>query len=146
VKSPVRGKVHSCSIRVRSYECDAYGHVNNAIYLHYLELARHEYLRDNGVSIADLRQAGYGLVVAKISIEYRRPAVPDDLLTVDTVALRRTRVGGVLKQVVAKQLSSDENGAGLVIVAEAEVTWVCVDSRGRPARLPAVFDREGLEP
>jgi len=146
VRGPTSDKVHTCSIRVRSYECDAYGHVNNATYLHYLELARHEYLRDNGVLLTDLRQAGYGLVVAKISIEYRRPAVPDDVVIVETVALRRTRVGGVLRQVVTKTLPGREDGDGPATVAEAEVTWVCVDSRGRPARLPEVFDREGLQP
>ena len=74
--SAAEQSVHTCSLSVRSYECDSYGHVNNAVYLHYLEYARHEYLRDIGVSIPELRESGYGLLVAKVSIEYRRPRSP----------------------------------------------------------------------
>ena len=128
---------HRCSLTVRSYECDAYGHVNNANYLHYLEFARHAYLSDNGVSLSELRESGYGLVVARIAIDFRRPTTTDDLLIILTRAMRKTRIGGVLAQRIVRDAET---------VAEAEVTWVCVDARGRLARLPAVFDREGLSP
>ena len=128
---------HECTLTVRSYECDSYGHVNNAIYLHYLELARHSYLQDNGVSVAELRASGHGLLVARIDIQYRRPALTDDLLAIRTRAVRKTRIGGVLDQTV---LRGDD------VVAQAQVTWVCVDSRGRPARLPPAFDREAFNP
>jgi acyl-CoA thioester hydrolase len=128
---------HKCSLTVRSYECDAYGHVNNANYLHYLEFARHAYLSHNGVSISELRESGHGLVVARIAIDFRRPSTTDDLLIILTHAVRKTRIGGVLAQRIVREAET---------VAEAEVTWVCVDSRGRLARLPAAFDREGLSP
>jgi acyl-CoA thioester hydrolase len=139
--NPLPGAAHTCSVSVRSYECDAYGHVNNAVYLHYLEYARHEYLKDIGVSIAELRESGYGLLVAKVSIEYRRPVVTDDELIITTTALRQSIIGGVLRQVITRTARA-ENGSAPVVVAEADVTWVCVDSRGRPIRLPAAFHRE----
>lgn len=132
---------HTCSVSVRSYECDSYGHVNNAVYLNYLEYARHEYLKDIGVTIPELRAAGYGLVVAKVSIEYRRPAVTDEILTITTTAVRHSIIGGVLRQVITRA-APESDGARPALVAEADVTWVCVDSRGRPARLPAAFHRE----
>ena len=128
---------HRCSLTVRSYECDAYGHVNNANYLHYLEFARHAYLSDNGVSIPELRESGYGLLVARIAIDFRRPTTTDDHLTILTRAVRKTRIGGVLSQRIVREAET---------VAEAEVTWVCVDARGRLARLPAAFDHQGLSP
>ncbi len=128
---------HECSLTVRSYECDGYGHVNNANYLHYLEFARHAYLRDNGISLSALRESGYGLVVARIAVDFRRPATTDDLLIILTRALRKTRIGGVLAQRIVRDAET---------VAEAEVTWVCVDARGKLARLPSAFDREGLSP
>ena len=134
------GAAHTCSVSVRSYECDAYGHVNNAVYLHYLEYARHEYLKDRGITFAELRVSGLGLVVAKVSIEYRRPALTDDQLTITTTALRQSIVGGVLRQIITRAAPAD--GSQPVVVAEADVTWVCVDSRGRPVRLPAAFHRE----
>jgi len=132
--------VSTCAVTVRSYECDSYGHVNNAVYLNYLEYARHQYLGDIGVSISELRASGFGLLVAKISIEYRRPALTDDVLTITTSALRQTIVGGVLHQEITR--AAVDNGNAPVVVAEAGVTWVCVDSRGRPVRLPAAFHRE----
>jgi acyl-CoA thioester hydrolase len=128
---------HRCGLTVRSYECDGYGHVNNANYLHYLEFARHAYLRDNGISVSELREAGYGLLVARIAIDFRRPSTTDDSLIILTRALRKTRIGGVLGQRIVRESET---------IAEAEVTWVCVDARGRLARLPAAFDREGLSP
>jgi acyl-CoA thioester hydrolase len=133
--------VHTCFVSVRSYECDAYGHVNNAVYLNYLEYARHEYLRDIGVAIGELRNAGYSLLIAKVAIEYRRPAVTDDNLRISTTLVRQTTVGGVLRQLILNE-GSGLNGTPPAVIAEAEVTWVCVDSRGRPARLPPEFPWE----
>jgi acyl-CoA thioester hydrolase len=128
---------HETRVTVRSYECDSYGHVNNAVYLNYLEYARHMYIRDMGIVLAELRGAGFGILVARLSIDYKRPALTDEELTILTTPIRKGRVGGVLTQRIMR---------GEELVAEAEVTWVCVDSRGHPARLPAVFDRKELEP
>jgi acyl-CoA thioester hydrolase len=133
---------HSCALTVRSYECDAYSHVNNAVYLNYLEYARHAYLRDNGISIETLRTEGYGLWVARLAIDYRRPAAADDALVILTRPLRKSRIGGVLAQRIIR---TGDTRAGDTI-AEAEVTWVCVDAGGRPTRLPPIFDHEGLSP
>jgi acyl-CoA thioester hydrolase len=128
---------HDCRVRVRSYECDSYGHVNNAVYLNYLEYARHEYLRDIALSLEELRAGGYSMLVAEISIRYKRPAGTDDELAILTKPLSRTRLSGVLGQRILR---------GNEEVAEAEVKWVCVDERGRPAPLPEKFAREGLDP
>jgi len=128
---------HACELEVRSYECDAYGHVNNAVYLNYLEVARHEYLKELDISIEELRAAGMGLLVARVSIDFRSPALPGDRLTILTTPLKRTRIGGILGQRIVRSGT---------LVAEAQVTWVSVNARGRPTPLPAGFEREGLAP
>jgi acyl-CoA thioester hydrolase len=128
---------HVCEIVVRSYECDGYGHVNNAVYLNYLEVARHEYLRALGLSIDEMRATGIGLWVARVSIDFRSPALPDERLTIRTAPLKRTRIGGILGQRIER---------GERLVANAEVTWVSVNASGRPAPLPPKFEREGLSP
>jgi YbgC/YbaW family acyl-CoA thioester hydrolase len=128
---------HACALTVRWHECDTYGHVNNAVYLHYLEIARHEYLRDLDISFDKMRSAGLGLWVARVSIDYRSPAVPEDKLTVLTRPLKRMRIGGILGQRILR---------GETLVAEAEVTWVSVNAQGRPSPLPLSFDRAGLTP
>jgi acyl-CoA thioester hydrolase len=128
---------HVCQIVVRSYECDGYGHVNNAVYLNYLEVARHEYLRALGLSIDEMRATGIGLWVARVSIDFRSPALPDERLTIRTAPLKRARIGGILGQRIER---------GERLVAEAQITWVSVNASGRPVPLPPVFAREGLAP
>jgi acyl-CoA thioester hydrolase len=128
---------HTCTLTVRSYECDSYGHVNNAVYLNYLEFARHAYLRDNGISLDELRASGLALLVARVAIDFRLPSRTDDKLSIVTRALRKMRIGGVLGQRIVR---------GEQVIAKAEVTWVCVDAQGRPARLPSVLDNEDLNP
>ncbi|MCK9291520.1 MAG: thioesterase family protein [Bacteroidales bacterium] len=60
-------------LTVRDYECDMQGIVNNAIYLHYLEHARHEYLKYKGLNFAELTRDGIILVVKRSEIDYHHP-------------------------------------------------------------------------
>ena len=46
--------MHELKMKVRDYECDLQGIVNNANYQHYLEHARHEFLLERGISFADM--------------------------------------------------------------------------------------------
>jgi YbgC/YbaW family acyl-CoA thioester hydrolase len=128
---------HSCTLSVRSYECDSYGHVNNAVYLNYLEFARHRFLRDLSFSVEELRAAGFAFLVAEILIRYKRPALADDELQIITRPLKRSRLSGVLSQRILR---------GGEEIAEAEVKWACIDENGRPAPLPQRFHLEGLSP
>ena len=43
-------------MKVRDYECDMQGIVNNANYQHYLEHARHEFLQSTGTAFVDMRE------------------------------------------------------------------------------------------
>ena len=128
---------HRTTLSVRSYECDSYGHVNNAVYLNYLEVARHEMLAALGMDYAGMRSSGFGLVVARIDIRYRRPAIEGDTLTILSRATKRLRVGGIIAQRILK---------GEELIAEADVTWVSIDARGRAAPMPERFDVAGLWP
>lgn len=64
---------YSLKMKVRDYECDLQGIVNNANYQHYTEHARHEFLRANGVSFAKLHDDGADAVVARINIAFKTP-------------------------------------------------------------------------
>lgn len=128
---------HECSLTTRSYECDGYGHVNNAVYLNYLEYARLEFLKGLGIDYGQLRAGGIGFVVVRICIDYRRQVGADQTLRVVTRPLSKQKVRVVFGQ---KMWRGEE------LVAEAEVTWACISREGRPVRLPAELEIAELEP
>ena len=49
--------IYELEMKVRDYECDLQGIVNNANYQHYLEHTRHEFLLTTGVSFAELHHS-----------------------------------------------------------------------------------------
>lgn len=62
---------HECDFEVRSYEVDSLNHVNNAVYLNYLEFARTKYLNESGCVIY-LNQYDILPVVIETHIKYIR--------------------------------------------------------------------------
>jgi YbgC/YbaW family acyl-CoA thioester hydrolase len=132
---------HEHRLTVRTYECDANGHVNNATYLNYLEVARVAYLRAVGTSYRELKDRGLALVIVRIAIDYRGEARMEDPLIVETVPIRKRLTGGTFRQRVLRE---EESGAR-TLLAEAEVGWVCIDARRKPTRLPAPLDALEVE-
>ena len=65
--------IYELRMKVRDYECDLQGIVNNANYQHYLEHTRHEFLVAHGVSFARLHEEGIDPVVARITIAFKTP-------------------------------------------------------------------------
>lgn len=62
----------SLSMKVRDYECDLQGVVNNANYQHYMEHTRHEYLESLGVNFGQMHADGLDAYVYKVTITYRK--------------------------------------------------------------------------
>jgi len=60
-------------MEVRDYECDIEGIVNNANYLHYMEHTRHLFLKERGLSFAEMHRKGVDAVVARMSLQYKTP-------------------------------------------------------------------------
>lgn len=65
--------IYELRLKVRDYECDLQGIVNNANYQHYIEHARHEFLLSTGVSFADLHRRGIDAVVARLNMSFKTP-------------------------------------------------------------------------
>ena len=64
---------YELKMKVRDYECDLQGIVNNANYQHYTEHCRHEFLLEKGISFSELHDKGIDAVVARITIDYKVP-------------------------------------------------------------------------
>ncbi|MBQ9356560.1 MAG: acyl-CoA thioesterase [Prevotella sp.] len=65
-------------MQVRDYECDIEGIVNNAQYIHYCEHTRHLFLKQCGLSFAEMHRKGVDAVVARMQLQYKSPLRPDD--------------------------------------------------------------------
>lgn len=65
--------IYEMPLKVRDYEVDSQGIVNNANYLHYLEHTRHEFCQERGISFSDMQREGIDPVVSKIEISYLTP-------------------------------------------------------------------------
>lgn len=119
-------------LRVRHYEMDALGHVNNAVYQHYLEQAAIEHSEHLGFSLQRCRELGGVFVLRRVAIEYLGSAIAGDLLDIKTwiETVRGTRA--VRRYEIRKQ----EHEALLVT---AEALWVWVDVTMRPRPIPIEF-------
>ncbi|MCD4828762.1 MAG: acyl-CoA thioesterase [Candidatus Cloacimonetes bacterium] len=70
--------------RIWGFECDIYGHLNNAQYLHLYEEARSEALREIGITIEDFRRMGVQIVITRVELEYKRTVPFDEVVEIRT--------------------------------------------------------------
>jgi acyl-CoA thioester hydrolase len=125
--------VLTARVRVRTYELDSFGHVNNAVYLNYLEEARSEFLRQVGLSFHDLAGNGVHLVIVEAQVKYIRPARYGDEILIRG-AFRNVKPASVE---IIYTLTEAASGR---LVATAMTRGAFVDAAtGRPTRAPAVF-------
>ncbi|WP_174849274.1 acyl-CoA thioesterase [Yersinia artesiana] len=112
-------------IRVRGFHIDVFQHVNNARYLEFLEEARWEWL-DGEPTAQWMAENKIAFIVVNININYRRPAVLGDLLRIDSQLLKLNERSGVMEQKITLE-------PGSTLVADAELTFVCIDLRNQKA-------------
>ena len=79
-------------VRVRYAETDQMGVVYHGNYAQYFEMGRVEWLRNMGVSYKWMEGNGVMLPVVSLSMDYKKPARYDDLLTVKTIFKSQTSV------------------------------------------------------
>jgi acyl-CoA thioester hydrolase len=103
------------------------GLLHHAKYLEYLELARTELLRAQGMSYRECEARGVFFVVARLEIRYQAPIRYDDLITIETMVERitRTRVDHAYRLFVKG-----------ILCTEANSTLACVNTAGKPILMP----------
>ena len=126
-----------CDVTVRSYELDALGHVNHAVYLNYLELARYDALETGGLSPPVLAREGWAIHVVRIEVDYLRPSFQGQALRIRThvEAFRRSSM------VIAQTIHRRDDGPAPDAALRARVTTVWIGTKGRPMRIPGVARR-----
>ena len=117
---------------VRDYECDLEGIVNHAVYLHYLEHARHVLLRQQGIDYAVLAQHGISMVVIRAELQYRRSLRSGDRFTVGTSVERASRLTVRFRHDVHRPADGEH-------ILSAAITGTVVNAAGQPS-LPAALE------
>lgn len=129
---------HAISVRVYYEDTDFSGVVYHASYLRFMERGRTELIRDLGIEQRELfdGEAALGFAVRRMLIDFIKPAVMDDLLTIET---KPTFARGATMELDQRVLRGEE------VLATAQVKVACVGG-GKARRIPDVLrHRLGLE-
>ncbi len=106
--------LHRLDVRFR--DCDPMGHVNNAVYLTYLEQARLNLWRERWQ--VDPRQPGEGIILARAELDFTSPAMYGETLEV------RLRVAAIGRSSFTYEYEVIEAAAGrLVLSARTVLVW-----------------------
>lgn len=115
--------------RVRYGETDQMGIVHHPEYLSWCEMGRTEFIRDRGLSYAEMERRGVPLAVAEAAVRYHAPARYDDRIAVETTLTQLGSRGLTFEYVIANA----ETGQRL---ATARTLLVALDASGRAAIIP----------
>ena len=124
---------HRVTIDVRFADTDAMGHVNNAVYLTYCEMARIRYWTDvTGEPVAAGHEGAESLILAEARITYRAPVFHTEVVTVETRATAIGRSSFTLEH----RLTAAGADAGPRLVAVSDSVMVRYDyATGRSSAL-----------
>ncbi len=117
--------------KVRDYECDMQGVVNNSVYQNYLEHARHEFLLAKGIDFAELARQKINLVVLRAELDYKTSLVSGDEFFVDVELVQSSRVRFDFLQNIYRKRDNK-------LMLSAKITGTSLNERGRPF-LPDFF-------
>jgi acyl-CoA thioester hydrolase len=131
------GAPHVVALEVSPDDIDAYEHVNNSVYLSWLDRAAWSHSAMLGVSlercVTDLRR---GMAAHRTEIDYLRAAVSGDRVLVATWIIDSDGKLRVQRRFQVRRVSDNET------LARARIDYVCINlDSGRAARMPELFRR-----
>lgn len=121
-------RLPSVNVTIYPYECDAYGHLNEAAFLQVFERARYETLV-RGPGLEMFRRQGIWPAVRRATVDYHLPVWPGDVLEIQTDLVKLGRTSMELRH-RAKRLTDGQT------VAEALLLFVTIDKSGNPTPVP----------
>jgi len=125
---------HVVALDVAPGDIDAYAHVNNAVYLTWLDRAAWSHSAALGVPLAACLGLRRGMAAQRIEIDYLRAALPGDRLQAATWIVSADARLRVTRRF---QIRRPADGATL---ARARVDYVCINlDSGRAVRMPPSF-------
>ncbi len=127
---------HVIELSVQAADIDAYGHVNNAIYLTWLDRAAWSHSAALGVPLEHCLALRRGMAAQRVEIDYLRAAQRGDAVQAATWIIAGD---GRWRAERRFQIRRPRDGATL---ARARIDYVCINlDSGRAARMPEAFAR-----
>jgi len=121
-------------LTVAGGDIDAFGHVNNAVYVTWLDRAAWAHSAALGVTIEDCIKLGRGMVVGRTVIHYSRSALNGDDLEVATWLAPGHRRTTIARRFQIRRASDRAS------LLRAEIEYTCIDLQsGHAARWPVLF-------
>ena len=118
--------------RIYGYECDIYGHLNNANYLPILEAARSEALQEMGMPIQKLLDLHWHLYVYRFEMDYIKALQLEEIIEVRSIVLTLNKVKSTWQQEIY-----DSKGE----LCFRSIMTAVFAHQGKPARLiPEIYD------
>jgi acyl-CoA thioester hydrolase len=117
--------------RVRYSETDQMGIVYHTHYLVWCEIGRTEFIRELGVSYAEVEREGVVLAVGEADVRYRAAARYDDVIRIDTTLVRVQSRAVTFAYELYRVSPGPE-----VRVATAHTTLIALDATGAPRTMP----------
>ncbi len=106
----------SLEMKVRDYECDMQGIVNNSVYQNYMEHTRHEFIQTMGLNFAKLCEEDIIVVVARIEIAFKNSLVSNDTF-VSSVKVKKEGIKYIFEQAIFNKKNAQ-------VIATGKVTTV----------------------
>jgi acyl-CoA thioester hydrolase len=113
--------------RVIYGDCDSMAIVYYANYLRLFEMGRTEFLRELGVTYREVEDRGFFLPITEAYLKYLKPALYDDLLTIETVIGFVKRASSRFDYVIYR---------GEDVMVQGYTIHACLDRKNRIVRLP----------
>ena len=134
-------------MRVRDYECDLQGIVNNAVYQHYTEHCRSEFIESRGVYFLDLHNRGIDVVVANLEMRFKTSLRPRDWfevrLAVEKAGLRYVFHQDIVRLADPERATTAPEYAKEALCGRAKTDIVAIVN-GRLADCPELNEKFGL--
>jgi acyl-CoA thioester hydrolase len=120
-------------VQVRYSETDMMGIAYHGNYLPWFEVGRTTLLKEYGFPYLELEKKGFRLPVLGVNVKYKKPAIYDDILTIETTMAEKPTLRISLNYRVLR----DEE-----LLATASTQHAFINTDGQPIRPPAAFVQE----